>query len=132
MSKNALIVGRSGALDVIDATLQGMDYEVTLASSGQQAIDLIEQLQWGDLLYLVMDQADSFEVLQRARRRFPECVTILVADSSRDSHLVSGKMLECADAVLFIPAEPDRIKWVIEVAIARAAERQRSVPVPST
>ncbi len=132
--RNALVVGRRG-IDIIDTTLSGMKFDVTLVSDAHTAIDLVGLSEWRSLFQLVISELQTdqsgLRVLQEIRRCFPEGATILVVERSCDGRLTSGKMPACVDAILFTPAEPGSIECVVKVAIAQAAERQRSVLAPS-
>lgn len=99
----------------LDMKLTLMKYDVTMASSGQQAIDILEQSQF-DAIFLdvIMPGVDGYEVCKKIKRnkKKKHIPVIMLTSKSSPFDKVKGKLAGC-DTYLTKPLEHEHFQKVV-------------------
>lgn len=99
----------------LDMKLTLMKYDVTMASSGQQAIDILEDAQF-DAIFLdvVMPGVDGYEVCKKIKRNKMKkhMPVIMLTSKSSPFDKVKGKLAGC-DTYLTKPLEHEQFQKVV-------------------
>ncbi len=99
----------------LEMKLTLMDFQVELASNGQQAIDLIDQKFYDSIfLDVVMPGVDGYEVCKRVKRnkKTKHIPVIMLTSKSSPFDKVKGKLAGC-DSYLTKPVEHEEFQKVV-------------------
>ena len=99
----------------LEMKLTMMDYQVELATNGQQAIDLIEQKYYDSIfLDVIMPGVDGYEVCKRVKRdkKTKHIPVIMLTSKSSPFDKVKGKLAGC-DSYLTKPVEHEEFQKVV-------------------
>lgn len=112
-------------LKAIGTTLEDCGYHVTLAQSGETAIDRIARQEF-DLVItdLVMGTVDGIAVLKKAKERNRETMVIILTGYG-DMHTAIDALRLDADDYLLKPCEPEELTHKAERCLNQLAMRRR-------
>ncbi len=99
----------------LEMKLTMMDYQVQLATNGQQAIELIEKNNYDSVfLDVIMPGVDGYEVCKRIKRnkRTKHIPVIMLTSKSSPFDKVKGKLAGC-DSYLTKPVEHEEFQKVV-------------------
>lgn len=115
----------------IKQTLERVGYDVTTASSGEEALEILRDRSF-DLVMLDLKlggSADGLRVLEAVRWRWPEAVVvILTAHGSLDSAMTAIE--EGVDRYLLKPLTPEELREAVQEVLAEAEARKARPPEP--
>ena len=109
----------------IGKDLEGDGYAVTLANSGERAVELLESAHF-DLVItdLVMDRIDGIQVLKAAKTKSPEIMVLILTGYGDMGSAIDALRLD-ADDYLLKPCEPDELKLRVARCFQRLALRRK-------
>lgn len=89
--------------------LESQGYEVTVASSGEKAMEIIEHEQF-DLVIsdLILDEIDGIQILKKSKQSNPDCAVIILTGYGDMASAIDALRLD-ADDYLLKPCETDEI-----------------------
>jgi DNA-binding response OmpR family regulator len=109
----------------IKQTLERVNHDVTTASSGEEALEILRDRSF-DLVMLDLKlggSADGLRVLEAVRWRWPEAVVvILTAHGSLDSAMTAIE--EGVDRYLLKPLTPEELREAVQEVLAEAEARK--------
>ena len=115
----------------IKETLERVGHEVTTASSGEEALEILRDRHF-DLILLDLKlggSADGLRVLEAVRWRWPEAaVMILTAHGSLESAVTAIE--EGVDRYLLKPLTPEELRKAVKEVLAEVKARAAAPPSP--
>ena len=106
--------------------LRRRGFEIELAASGEEALDLVFQRPFDLLLLdLKLPQMDGIEVAHRARERQPDVAVIILTGHGSLESAIDGLRLGVFDYMLKTTSPPEVIARVIAAVQRREAERSQ-------
>jgi DNA-binding NtrC family response regulator len=117
--------------------LESEGYKVTLASSGQEALDKLQQEKYDLMLSDVkMPGMNGFELLEKAKSQWSD-MAVIVMTGYGDAYTVKEALMKGADEYLSKPFKSHEVSLIVERAYWRllsarnsAEKSQRSVTTP--
>lgn len=115
---------------VMRMALEGRDYEIHEAGSGEEALELRTPSQRWDAILLDerMPGMDGLETLKAFRERDPDCVVIMVTAYASIDLAVEAMKLGATDFVQK-PMSPETLRAAVAAALSKA--RDEWIPPPS-
>ena len=124
--RTLVVDDEKGVRFFLEETLRREGYDVTSASSGEDALDRLRDTPF-DLVMLDLrlgGRTDGLRVLEAIRWRWPETVVIiLTGHGSMESALTAIR--EGVDGYLLKPVEPQEVRHTVVEALERRRQRAR-------
>ncbi|NLD72690.1 MAG: response regulator transcription factor [Chloroflexi bacterium] len=124
--RTLVVDDEKGVRFFLEETLRREGYDVTSASSGEDALDRLRDTPF-DLVMLDLrlgGRTDGLRVLEAIRWRWPETVVIiLTGHGSMESALTAIR--EGVDGYLLKPVEPQEVRHTVAEALERRRQRAR-------
>lgn len=103
-----------GILNSLKRTLKGEDYEVIVANSGQEALEILKERSVQVVLSdVMMPEMDGVELVNRIKQQYPEIIRLILTGT--DDKNVTVKLINTGEIYRYIakPWDTEELKYIL-------------------